>query len=82
MLAIARALVRGPALLLLDEPSLGLAPVMVKVIYQTIRRIRDLGVTFSSPNRALEGCEPRFGSRDGSSGVSGRRQCAGARSRN
>jgi branched-chain amino acid transport system ATP-binding protein len=45
MLAIARALVRGPSLLLLDEPSLGLAPVMVKVIYQTIRRIRDLGMT-------------------------------------
>ncbi|HEY1945171.1 MAG TPA: ABC transporter ATP-binding protein [Roseiarcus sp.] len=45
MLAIARALVRGPELLLLDEPSLGLAPVMVKVIYQTIRRIRNLGMT-------------------------------------
>ncbi len=45
MLAIARALMRGPELLLLDEPSLGLAPVMVKVIYQTIRRIRDLGMT-------------------------------------
>jgi branched-chain amino acid transport system ATP-binding protein len=45
MLAIARALVRGPDLLILDEPSLGLAPVMVKVIYQTIRRIRDLGMT-------------------------------------
>jgi branched-chain amino acid transport system ATP-binding protein len=44
MLAIARALVRGPSLLVLDEPSLGLAPVMVKVIYQTIRRIRDLGI--------------------------------------
>jgi branched-chain amino acid transport system ATP-binding protein len=45
MLAIARALVRGPDLLILDEPSLGLAPVMVKVIYQTIRRIRDRGMT-------------------------------------
>ncbi len=45
MLAIARALVRGPSLLVLDEPSLGLAPVMVKVIYQTIRRIRDTGMT-------------------------------------
>jgi len=45
MLAIARALVRGPSLLLLDEPSLGLAPVMVKVIYETIRRIRDAGIT-------------------------------------
>lgn len=45
MLAIARALVGKPKLLLLDEPSLGLAPVMVKVIYQTIRRIRQLGMT-------------------------------------
>jgi branched-chain amino acid transport system ATP-binding protein len=45
MLAIARALVRGPDLLILDEPSLGLAPVMVKVIYQIIRRIRELGMT-------------------------------------
>ena len=45
MLAIARALVRGPEVLLLDEPSLGLAPVMVKVIYHTIRRIRNLGTT-------------------------------------
>ena len=45
MLAIARALVRGPSLLVLDEPSLGLAPVMVKVIYQTIHRIRQTGIT-------------------------------------
>jgi branched-chain amino acid transport system ATP-binding protein len=45
MLAIARALVRRPKVLMLDEPSLGLAPVMVKVIYQTLQRIRDQGMT-------------------------------------
>lgn len=45
MLAIGRAMVRQPEVLLLDEPSLGLAPVMVKVIYQTLRRIREQGMT-------------------------------------
>jgi branched-chain amino acid transport system ATP-binding protein len=45
MLAIARALVRRPKVLMLDEPSLGLAPAMVKVIYQTLQRIRDQGMT-------------------------------------
>ena len=45
MLAIARALVREPDVLILDEPSLGLAPVMVKVIYETLRRIRERGMT-------------------------------------
>ena len=45
MLAIGRAMVRQPDILLLDEPSLGLAPVMVKVIYETLRRIRERGMT-------------------------------------
>lgn len=45
MLAIGRALVRQPEVLLLDEPSLGLAPVMVKVIYETLGRIRGHGMT-------------------------------------
>jgi len=45
MLAIGRALMRGPQLLLLDEPSLGLAPVLVKVMYETIQRISQRGTT-------------------------------------
>ena len=45
MLAIGRAMIRQPAVLLLDEPSLGLAPVMVKVIYETLGRIRGQGMT-------------------------------------
>ncbi|MEJ8838060.1 ABC transporter ATP-binding protein [Ramlibacter sp. AN1133] len=45
MLAIGRAMMRRPKVLMLDEPSLGLAPVMVKVIYQTLQRIREQGLT-------------------------------------
>jgi len=45
MLAIARALMSGPRLLLLDEPSLGLAPTMVATVFRVIREIRRQGVT-------------------------------------
>lgn len=45
MLAIGRALMAQPRLLLLDEPSLGLAPILVKSIFQTIREINESGVT-------------------------------------
>jgi len=45
MLAIGRALMANPRLLLLDEPSLGLAPVLVKQIFRTIREINESGVT-------------------------------------
>ena len=45
MLAVARALMARPKLLLLDEPSMGLAPVLVDLIFETIRTIRDDGTT-------------------------------------
>ncbi len=45
MLAIGRALMGSPKLLLLDEPSLGLAPLLVKAIFRTIREINASGVT-------------------------------------
>lgn len=45
MLAIARALMGRPHLLLLDEPSMGLAPIMVQKIFEIIRRIASDGVT-------------------------------------
>jgi branched-chain amino acid transport system ATP-binding protein len=45
MLAVGRALLGKPKLLLLDEPSMGLAPVLVELIFHTIQEIRDRGLT-------------------------------------
>ena len=45
MLAIARALLARPKLLMLDEPSLGLAPQFVQTIFQVIREINREGTT-------------------------------------
>ncbi len=44
-LAIARALVAAPDLLLLDEPSLGLSPTVVDVVFEALRAIRERGLT-------------------------------------
>ena len=45
MLAIGRALMSRPKLLLLDEPSMGLAPILVETIFQTVEEINRQGVT-------------------------------------
>jgi len=45
MLAVARAMMGRPELLLLDEPSMGLAPVLVELIFETISKIREMGTT-------------------------------------
>ncbi len=45
MLAIARGLMSRPSLLLLDEPTLGLAPIMAKFVFDTISRLNESGVT-------------------------------------
>lgn len=45
MLAVGRALMSGPRLLLLDEPSLGLAPIIVEQVFELIAHLRDQGTT-------------------------------------
>lgn len=45
MVAIGRGLMARPKLLMLDEPSLGLAPILIKDIFQTVRKIADKGTT-------------------------------------
>jgi branched-chain amino acid transport system ATP-binding protein len=61
MLAIGRALMGRPQLLLLDEPSMGLAPLMVQKIFETIRIIAREGVTLllveQNAKLALETCD-------------------------
>ncbi len=45
MLTMARALMASPRILLLDEPSLGLAPIMVKELFKVVKRVNEQGVT-------------------------------------
>ena len=45
MLAIARALMSSPELLMLDEPSLGLAPKIIGELFETIQRLKEEGIT-------------------------------------
>lgn len=45
MVAIGRGLMSNPRILMLDEPSLGLAPLMVEEVFKTIRRLKEQGIT-------------------------------------
>jgi branched-chain amino acid transport system ATP-binding protein len=56
MLAIGRALMKNPDLLLLDEPSEGLAPLIVQNLVEVIGRIREEGVTILLADQNLKFC--------------------------
>ena len=56
MLTIARTLMGNPELILLDEPSEGLAPIIVQAIGELIRRLRDMGVTILLAEQNMHFC--------------------------
>ena len=64
MLAIGRGLMSEPKLLLLDEPSLGLAPIIINQVFQLIQEIRNSGITIllveQNARRALEICDKAY----------------------
>jgi branched-chain amino acid transport system ATP-binding protein len=64
MLAIARGLMASPKVLLLDEPSMGLAPVIVDQIYEIIAKIKNQGVTMvlveQNATLALSACDSAY----------------------
>lgn len=64
MLALARALMKGPQLLLLDEPSLGLAPVIQDVVYAALARLKAAGLAMllveQNAYRALNLCDRAY----------------------
>ena len=64
MLAMARALMSEPRLLCLDEPSLGLAPLIVQDIFAAIRKLRDDGLTIvlveQMANQALDAADRAY----------------------
>ena len=78
MLAIARALMAAPKLLLLDEPSLGLAPLVVRALYETIGTLRASGLTLllveQSIQLALNSADRVYVLQTGRIAVSGRPQ--------
>ena len=54
MLAVGRALMSDPQLLLLDEPSLGLAPAIVETMYETFTRLHQEGLTILLAEQSIE----------------------------
>ncbi len=76
-LAIARALLSRPRLLLLDEPSLGLAPVVIDIVFDALEELRDEGVTIllveQNAARAVEFADRAYILRTGQVALSGTR---------
>lgn len=61
MLAVGRAIMADPELLMLDEPSMGLAPLVVAEVFEVIKKTRDMGITVllveQNANMALQICD-------------------------
>ena len=76
MLAVGRALMSRPKLMMMDEPSLGLAPLVVRDIFSIIRTIRDKGVTIllveQNANMALQTADMAYVMETGSITLSGK----------
>jgi branched-chain amino acid transport system ATP-binding protein len=76
MLAVGRALMGSPKLLLLDEPSMGLAPVLVEMIFETIEKINKQGTTIllveQNARAALNGADRAYVLESGSIKMSGK----------
>jgi len=76
MLALGRAMMARPRLLLLDEPSMGLAPLMVQAVFEIIRRIASGGVAVllieQNAHLALKTCARGYVLENGSITLSGR----------
>ena len=75
MLAISRGLMSKPKIILLDEPSLGLAPIIVNQVYDLIKAIRDSGITVllveQNANKALSICDKAYVIENGAITLSG-----------
>jgi len=75
-LVIARALMTKPKLMLLDEPALGLGPLLVETVYRILRGLRASGITLlvveQSTHRALENADRIYVLRSGQIALSGR----------
>ena len=75
MLAIARGLMSNPKLILLDEPSLGLAPIIVNQVYELIAQIREQGITVllveQNALKALNICDRAYVLENGRIALSG-----------
>jgi branched-chain amino acid transport system ATP-binding protein len=76
MLAVGRALMSDPTLLLLDEPSLGLAPAVIETMYETFQRLHKQGLTLllaeQSVDLALEVADHAYVLQVGRSVLSGK----------
>jgi branched-chain amino acid transport system ATP-binding protein len=56
MIAVARALMSSPRILLMDEPSLGLAPIVIQEIFKVVQQLRDLGLTILLVEQNVHHC--------------------------